>query len=106
MPQNKFEILASRVMSCSVKLRKQTKQEGWKVEYYKCREEGHKCKECPLWKKIERVVHLVQGKAHQQEKRKLAHLIKGKAQEGERKLRRTKEGEAVHVARPQEMQQE
>jgi len=55
-------------MSCGVELRKQeVKQEGWKVECYKCREEGHKCRECPLWEKRERVACVARlQKAHQQ----------------------------------------
>jgi len=48
-PQNKFEILASRVIKYGVELRRQeTKQEEWEVEYYKCGKKGHKCKECLL----------------------------------------------------------
>jgi len=48
-PQNKFKILASRVMRCGVELRRQEmKEERWRVECYKCGEEGHKCRECPL----------------------------------------------------------
>jgi len=40
-PQNKFEILASRVMRCRVELRKQEVEKRWKVKCYKCGEEGH-----------------------------------------------------------------
>jgi len=48
-PQNKFKILASRVMTCGVELsRQKTKHEKWRVECYKCGEEGHKCRECLL----------------------------------------------------------
>jgi len=84
-------------MNCGVELRKQEiKQGGWKVECYKCREEEHKCKECPLWKKVERVACSVQGKAHQQEKRKPACPIKGEVQERERRLRRVEKDEAAH----------
>jgi len=43
------------------------------VKCFRCREEGHKCRECPLWKK------------------RPAHSVKGKAQEGERRLRRMEE---------------
>jgi len=82
-------------MRYGVELRRQeAKREEWKVECYKCREEGHKCRECLLWRKKERV------------ERKLAHPVKGKVQETERKIRRTEEDEAAHVARPQEVQQE
>jgi len=48
-PQNKFEILVSRVMRYRVDLREQeSKNKEWRVECYKCGEEGHKCRECPL----------------------------------------------------------
>jgi len=49
-PQNKFEVLSSRVMQCDVKERTIRKQEMVEVECFKCREKGHKCRECPLWK--------------------------------------------------------
>jgi len=84
--QDKFEILASRVMRCGVELRKQEAEERWRIKCYKCGEERHKCKECLLWKKVKRVAHPVQGKAHQQEKRKPAYPIKGEVQEGERRF--------------------
>jgi len=54
-PQNKFEVLSSRVMQCDVKKRMIRKQETVKVEYFKCREKRHKCRECPLWKKRKEV---------------------------------------------------
>jgi len=42
-------------MRCGVELRRQEmKEERWRVECYKCGEEGHKCRECPLWEKVER----------------------------------------------------
>ena len=77
------------------------------VKYFECREEGHKCRECPVWKKRkneEKVAHMVKPQKAQQEKR-LAHPIRGKAQKGERRLRRAEEEEAVCVTRPQEVQQ-
>jgi len=49
-PQNKFEVLSSRVMQYDVKERMIRKQETVKVECFKCGEKGHKCRECPLWK--------------------------------------------------------
>ena len=49
-PQNKFEVLSSRVMQYDVKERIIRKQETVKVECFKCGEKGHKCRECPLWK--------------------------------------------------------
>jgi len=49
-PQNKFEVLSSRVMQCDVKERVVRKLETVEVECFKCGEKGHKCRECPLWK--------------------------------------------------------
>ena len=48
-PQNKFEILSSRVMQCGVeeKMIRGVRTVG--VKYFKCREEGHKYRGCPLW---------------------------------------------------------
>jgi len=67
------------------------------VECFKCREKGHKCRECPLKeKKTKRVVCPNRGKVHQ-EKRKLVRSVKGKVQEGEKRLRRV---EVEEVARP------
>jgi len=35
------------------------------VECFNCGEEGHKCRECPLWKKkVKRVARPDGGKAH------------------------------------------
>jgi len=39
------------------------------VRCFKCGEEGHKCRECPLWeRKVKRVAHPKKGKAHQGER--------------------------------------
>ena len=46
MPQNKFEVLKSRVMQCGVK-GKVIRSIRVVVECFKCGEEGHKCRECP-----------------------------------------------------------
>jgi len=61
------------------------------VRCFKCREEGHKCRECPLWeKKVKRVARPDEGKAHQKEKKRevrqveegeAARPVKGKAQQ-------------------------
>ena len=37
-------------MQCDVKERMVKKQEMVKVECFKCREKGHKYRECPFWK--------------------------------------------------------
>jgi len=64
IPQNKFEILSSRVMRYGVELRKQeTEEKGWVVECFKCGEKGHKCKEHPLWKE-ERKIQVVEEAAY------------------------------------------
>jgi len=105
MPQNKFEVLKSRVMQCGVEERVVRSVRIEAVRYFKCGEEGHKCRWCPLWKKEKRVAYPKEGKVHQGERR-LAHPEKGKAQEKERRLRRAKEEGAVRMAKPQEAQQE
>ena len=51
--QNKFEVLLSRVMQCGVEERTIRRQEVVEVECFKCGEKGHKCRVCPLWRKIE-----------------------------------------------------
>jgi len=57
-PKNKFEVLSSRMMQCDVKERMIRKQERVEVEYFKCREEEHKCRECLLWKQMKKVAHV------------------------------------------------
>jgi len=88
-PQNKFEVLSSRVMQCDVKERIIRKQEMVEVECFKCGEKGHKCRECPLWKEKKKL-QVVEGAAHvamppkAQEKewrRSPAHVLQQKAQE-------------------------
>jgi len=59
-PQNKFEVLSSRVMQCNVKERMIRKQETVKVECFKCGEKAHKCRKCPLWKG-EKKLQVVEG---------------------------------------------
>jgi len=81
IPQNKFEILSSRVMQCEVEERMIRSIRVAVIKCFKCREERHKCRECPLWQKRVRVACLVGGKAHQRAERKLVCLERGKAQE-------------------------
>jgi len=88
--QNKFEVLKSRVMQCGVKEKTIRRQEAAVVECFKYEEEGHKCRECPLWRKKKRV------------EEKPVHPVKGKVQETERKWRRAEEEKAAYVAKPQE----
>jgi len=91
MPQNKFEILSNRVMQCGIKERVVRTMRMAGVRCFKCRKEGHKCREYPLWEREEkRVVHPEQGKVYQEERR-LAHPIREKVQEGEKRLRRVEE---------------
>jgi len=57
MPQNKFEVLKSRVMQCGVEEKIVRNMRTVVVKCFKCEEEEHKCRECPLWeKKVKRVV--------------------------------------------------
>jgi len=88
IPQNKFEVLRSRVMQYSVEERVVRSMRMAVVKCFRCREEGHKCKMCP--KKEKRVARPKERKAHQGERRE---------------VRRVKEREA---ARPEkgEVQQE
>jgi len=48
MPQNKFEILNSRVMQYRVEERTIRNIRIVAVKCFKCGEEGHKCRWCPL----------------------------------------------------------
>ena len=56
MPQNKFEVLKSRVMQCGIEERVVRRQKLIMVECFKCGEKGHKCKECPLWVRKKKAV--------------------------------------------------
>jgi len=101
VPQNRFEVLKSRVMQCGVKEKTIRKVGVMEVKYYKCGEIGHKCRECLVWERKERVACVAKlQNAHQQ--RELVCPVKEKAQEEERRLRRVEEEEAMCVVKPQE----
>jgi len=72
VPQNKFKVLRSRVIQYGAEERTIRRQEVIAVECFKCEEKGHKCRECPLWKRMKE----------------------------ERKLRRVEEEEVAYVAKP------
>jgi len=63
------------------------------MKCFRYRKEEHKCRECPLWLKRERVACVARPQKAQQEKRP-ARPFREKAQE-ERKLRRVEEEEAA-----------
>ena len=50
------------MMQCNVKEKMIRKQEIVKVKCFKCGEEGHKYRECPLWKG-EKKLRVVEGAA-------------------------------------------
>jgi len=77
------------------------------VRCFRCREEGHKCKECPSWikrKSEERAARVARPQKAQQEK-ELACPEKGKAQEKERRLRKVEEKEVACMVKPRKAQQ-
>ena len=78
--QNKFEVLRSRVMQCGVEEKMIRSIRAVVVKCFKCREEGHKCRKCPLWQKQVRVACPVEEKAHQWVEKKPVCLERGKAQ--------------------------
>jgi len=91
-------------MQCGVEEKIIWRQEVAAVKCFKCGEEGHKYRECPLWKQIKKAARVAMSQKVQQERR-LVRPIREKVQEGEKKLRGVEEGEAAHVAKPQEVQQ-
>jgi len=125
-PQNKFEVLSSRVMQCGIegKIVRSMRTAG--VKCFKCGEEGHKCRTCP--KKEKRVARPAKGKVHQGERREVRRVeekevarvampqkaqqekkpvrpVKGEAQKGEKRVRRIEEEKAARPTR-EEAQQE
>ena len=66
-------------MQCGVEERVVRSTRTVVVRCFKCGEEGHKCRECPLWeKRVKGVACPTGGKAHQEERRS-ARPIKEKA---------------------------
>ena len=47
-PLDKFEMLSSWVMQCGVEEKVIRRQKVAVVKYFKYREKGHKCRDCPL----------------------------------------------------------
>jgi len=104
-PQNKFEVLRSRVMQYGVEERT-IRSVRIVVECFKCGEERHKCRECSQWERKEkRVAHPNEGKAHQKE-RKPVRPVREKVQERERRLRRMEEEKAVRLVKGEVQQEE
>jgi len=89
VPQNKFEILMSRVMQCGLEKRIIKRQkEVRRVECFKCGEEKHKYREYSLWQKARK----------EGTEKKIAHIAKPqKAQQKE--LRRAKKEGVACVAK-------
>ena len=85
-------------MQCGVEERVVRSMKMVAVKCFKCGEEGHKCRGCPLWVKKERVTCVASPRKAQQGRR-LARPIREKVQEEERKLRRVEEDEAAHPAK-------
>jgi len=77
MPQNKFEVLRSRVMQCGVEEGVVRSMRTAVVKCFRCGEEGHKCRACP--KKEKRVARHREGKAHQGERREVRRVEERKA---------------------------
>jgi len=100
IPQNKFEVLKSSVMQCSVEEKVVRSVRIVVIRCFKCKEEGHKYKECLLRKKEYRVACPYKGKVHQE--KKLARLERGKTQE----VRRVEKGEAVRPEKGKAQQEE
>jgi len=79
VPQNKFEVLKTRVMQCGAEEKTIRRQEMIVVECFKCGEKRHKHRECPLWEKRERVVHAAKLQRAYQQERRLVCPIREKA---------------------------
>jgi len=101
VPQNKFEVLRSRVMQCGTEERAVRRVV---VRCFKCGEEGHKCRECPLWVKKERAARVASPRKAQQERRPV-HPVREKAQEEGRRLRRIEEEKAARPVKGKAQQE-
>jgi len=77
-PQNKFEILSSRVMQCGVEEKTIRSVRTSRTKCFRCGAEGHKCRECPLWKRKEKAARVARPQKAQQD-RKPARPIRGEA---------------------------
>jgi len=69
IPQNKFEVLRSRVMQCSITEGVVRSMRVAVVKCFRCGDKGHKCRVCP--KKEKRVARPREGKAHQGKRREV-----------------------------------
>ena len=111
VPQNKFEVLSSRVMQCGVEEKTIRSMRMLGVKCFRCGEEGHRCRECPSWikrkseEKVKRVARPDGRKVHQEERRP-ARPIREKAQEGEKRLRRIEEEKAACPVKGEVQQKE
>jgi len=104
VPQNKFEVLRSRMMQCGAKERIVRNVRRVIVRCFKYGEEGHKCRECPLWVKKERAARVASPRKAQQERRP-ARPVRKKAQEGGRRLRRMEEEKAARSVKGEAQQE-
>jgi len=100
IPQNKFEVLKSRVMQCSIEEKMVRSVRIVVIRCFKYKKEGHKCKECLLRKKEYRVARPYKGKVHQE--KKPARLERGKAQE----VKRVEKGKAACPEKEKAQQEE
>jgi len=71
-------------MQCRLEERTIRRQEVIVVECFKCGEQGHKCKECPLWEKMRKEKRL-----RREEEERAVCPIREKVQKAEMKLKST-----------------
>jgi len=73
VPQNRYEMLLSKVIKCRVKIKRQEveREEGKTVCCFKCRKERYQCRECSNRKEREKAAHVAMSqKVWQEEWRK------------------------------------